>query len=173
MTLRFVRRIAKTDHSTTEKSGHGRTAIDVHQPLPLGNARVLRSCDKMLTRCCPDDTMLQPDLLSFHMIRSEHDNTIISYHCSEKYGSISADDLCTRLQLVGRSVYWSIIFRDYGDDATFVLVSMLWYALYSWDEAIEGLYVKIRELVSQLHASSLHWLTSYVGSSSNENCRSG
>jgi len=84
------------------------------------------------------------------MIRSERDNTIISYHCSEKYGSISAADLCTRLQLVGRSVYWSIIFRDYVDDATFVLVSMLWYALYSWDEAIEGLYIKIRELEAQV-----------------------
>ena len=46
------------------------------------------------------------------------------------------------------------MFRDY-DDVTFILLSMLWYALYSWDEAIEGLYKKIRDMVGPLPASSL------------------
>lgn len=131
LTLRFIRRIpkhVKGDHPSPKKKRISqRSAIDVHKPLVL------------------DDSMLQPDLLAFHMIRSKDDSTIISYHCSEKYGSTSAEELCTRLQLVGRSVYWSKIFHNYSDP-TFVLVSMLWYALYAWDEAIQGLYAKICQL---------------------------
>ncbi|KAF8319594.1 hypothetical protein F5887DRAFT_905459 [Amanita rubescens] len=137
VTLRFVRKIAKPardDYMTSDKTRLSeRSAIDVHKPLPLGS----------------NDSALQPDLLAFHMIRSKYDNTIISYHCNEEHGSTSAADLCARLQLVGRSVYWGKLFQEYRD-ATFVLVSLLWYALYSWDEAIEGLYDKIRKLEARV-----------------------
>ncbi|KAK2462780.1 hypothetical protein APHAL10511_005171 [Amanita phalloides] len=134
LTLRFVSKIPKPvqKHEPTSKIGVGkRSRIDVYEPLILG------------------DCALQPDLLAFHVVRSKGNNTIISYHCSERYGSTSAADLCTRLQLVARSVYWSKIFKEYLDP-TFVVVSMLWYALYSWDEAMQGLYDKICKMESQV-----------------------
>ena len=39
---------------------------------------------------------------------------------------------------------------DFGDDPdpTFVLLSFFWYAVYAWDESLEGLYSHVCELVS-------------------------
>ncbi|KIL59755.1 hypothetical protein M378DRAFT_131254 [Amanita muscaria Koide BX008] len=156
LTLRFVRKIPKPQQPSRN---HGRRTsnsqdpiIDVHKPLVL------------------DRSALQPDLLAFHMIRSQTTSTIISYHSSEKYGSTTADELCERLQLVGRSVYWAKIFEA-NPDPTFVVVSMLWYCVYAWDEATQELYAEICRLeavimktleltsiTNHLHAISAHLL---------------
>ena len=45
------------------------------------------------------------DLLAIHMVRKANDSTIISYHPTTE-GSTTAEELFTRLKLVGRSVYW-------------------------------------------------------------------
>ncbi|KAF8623750.1 hypothetical protein AX15_006193 [Amanita polypyramis BW_CC] len=134
VTLRFVRKVPKSEKDftqTDEQLASQNAKIDVHKPLEIG------------------DSVLKLDLLAIHMIRSKMDNTIISYHCSEMYGSTSATELRIRLQLVGQSVYWSKIFETYPD-RTFVLVSILWYALYAWDEALQELHKKVNESEAQI-----------------------
>jgi hypothetical protein len=48
--------------------------------------------------------------------------------------------------LAGQSVYWNKIFRE-SNDPTFVFLTMLWYALYAWDQAFELLWEHICLLV--------------------------
>ncbi|KIK63958.1 hypothetical protein GYMLUDRAFT_40170 [Collybiopsis luxurians FD-317 M1] len=70
-------------------------------------------------------------------------STIISYHTPSKppYSTTSASFLHQRLLAAGRSVYWSNIFRSTvpSGDPTFVTLSLLWIALYSWDETMDKL----------------------------------
>ena len=79
------------------------------------------------------------------MVRSTEDNTIITYHPS----SATARHLHSRVLLAGESVYWQNIFRK-TVDPTFVLLTILWYALYAWDEALERLWEHIGRLVCAL-----------------------
>jgi len=72
------------------------------------------------------------------MVRDVKDCTLISYHHTLD-GITTATDLCRRLKLVGRSVYWKILV-DKTKDPTFVFLAVLWSALYAWDEALEKLY---------------------------------
>jgi hypothetical protein len=53
-----------------------------------------------------DQKILYPDFLGIHMIRDTKSSTIISYHHDLDGRTTSAQDLFTRLKLVGRSVYW-------------------------------------------------------------------
>jgi len=78
------------------------------------------------------------DLLAIHMVRGK-ESTIISYHPHHKSDLSSAKALHTRLRLVGKSVYWRTIFNQI-EDPTFVLLAILWHALYSWDDTFETLY---------------------------------
>jgi hypothetical protein len=50
------------------------------------------------------------------------------------------------MERAGGSVYWNKIFQE-SKDPTFFFLQILWYALYSWDEAFEVLYTRIKELV--------------------------
>ena len=113
-----------------------------------------------------DNKLLCLDLLAIHMVRNANHSTIISFH-HDVEGSISAEDLFTRLKLVGRSVYWLVLsnslkwgyllnekdnFRQNivrnSMDPTFVFLALLWSALYAWDEALEYLYSHFCWLVS-------------------------
>lgn len=106
--------------------------IDTHVPLILhSNGR-----------------QLMADQLAVHMVRSPTSNTIISLHPNEEHPTTTAQALRTRVHATGRSVYWSNIFRD-TSDPTFVFLSLLWYALYAWDEALEHLYDHICFLESE------------------------
>jgi Mg2+ and Co2+ transporter CorA len=111
----------------------GSATIDTQAPL------VLRSSDKILLI----------DQIAFHMVRRKDGSTIISYHPTPKWRSTSARYLHSRVRFVGESVYWQSIFK-YSPDPTFVLLSMLWYALYAWDEALESLYLHICWLESRV-----------------------
>ncbi|KAH9476036.1 hypothetical protein JR316_0011605 [Psilocybe cubensis] len=97
--------------------------IDTQAPLPLRSS----------------DILLLPDQLALHMIRSPAGNTIISLHQTQEHRATTAKALHTRARLTGRSVYWSNIFKD-SNDPTFVFISLLWYALYAWDETLENVY---------------------------------
>ncbi|KAF8625330.1 hypothetical protein AX17_006872 [Amanita inopinata Kibby_2008] len=157
VTIRFIRKVPKNREKIDKPqprrssiSNNGPLKIDVHKPFNMGNCS------------------LHPDLLALHMIRSETENTIISYHCSNTYGSTSAEDLCTRLQLVGKSVYWSKMFEN-NPDPTFILISILWHALYAWDEAVQELQNEIHNLEAHLinfsqveFAHDLHTLRAYL-----------
>jgi len=47
---------------------------------------------------------------------------------------------------MGRSVYWSRMFKE-ERDPTLVVLGLLWYAIYAWDETMEKLYAHICFLV--------------------------
>lgn len=80
--------------------------------------------------------------------KSNNTNTIISYHPPHIHRTTTAETLKTRLHSAGQSVYWNKIFAStINSDPTFVLLSILWYALYAWDESFDTLYVHICSLV--------------------------
>lgn len=81
------------------------------------------------------------------MVRSTDGSTIISYHPSPEGGTTSARKLHSRIHLAGKSVYWTKIFQR-STDPTFILLTMLWHACYSWDEALSALYEHITDLES-------------------------
>lgn len=92
------------------------------------------------------------------MVRNNDGSTIISYHPTPEWKSTSARYLHSRVRIAGESVYWQSLFRS-SKDPTLVMLCMLWYALYAWDEALEDLYVHICWLVSYDYSwsSSLIW----------------
>ncbi|KAJ3510345.1 hypothetical protein NLJ89_g4728 [Agrocybe chaxingu] len=111
----------------------GSATIDTQAPL------VLRSNDRILLL----------DLLSFHMVRRKGGSTIISYHPTPEWKSTSARYLHSRVRFAGESVYWQSLFKR-SSDPTLVLLCVLWYPLYAWDESLENLYVHICWLESRV-----------------------
>jgi hypothetical protein len=91
--------------------------------------------------------ILRQDLLALHMIRSPQGSTIISYHPDPEWRTTSAKILHSRIKLAGDSVYWQNIFKKTADP-TFILLTILWHCLYTWDHALEKLYAHISWLVS-------------------------
>ncbi|KAG1727031.1 cora-like Mg2+ transporter protein-domain-containing protein [Suillus lakei] len=106
--------------------------IDTQAPLSL-------SCGNILLL----------DLLAIHMVRSEDSSTIISYHPSSSWRRPSPKRLHSLVYRAGQSVYWQKIFAQ-SKDPTFLFLAILWYALYSWDQAFESLYTHINWLESQV-----------------------
>ncbi|KAF8236084.1 hypothetical protein L208DRAFT_1391150 [Tricholoma matsutake] len=83
--------------------------------------------------------IIYPDFLGLHMVRDVKSSTIISYHHDIEGSTTSANDLFTRVKLIGRSVYWrSILGRS--KDSTFVFLGILWSTLYAWDQALEAFH---------------------------------
>jgi hypothetical protein len=74
---------------------------------------------------------------------------MISYHQEEDWLTTPADHLHGRLMRAGDSVYWHKIFEQ-SPDPTFILLAIMWYPLYAWDEALELLSAHIIHLVSSL-----------------------
>ncbi|KAH7915502.1 hypothetical protein BJ138DRAFT_997584, partial [Hygrophoropsis aurantiaca] len=112
--------------------------IDTHAPLPLRSTGY-----ELLT-----------DLLAIHMVRTAPPNssTILSYHHPHNASESTSAQLLYSLVLRARkSVYWGKIF-DASKDPTFVLVAILWYALYAWDEALEKMY----EHIGSLESDAIH-----------------
>lgn len=90
--------------------------------------------------------MLILDHLAMHMDRAKDSSTVISYQPTSIRQATTAASLHSRVYLAGQSVYWSKIFSE-SNDPTFVLLTMLWYALYAWDQALEMLWDNICLLV--------------------------
>ncbi|KAG6901777.1 hypothetical protein C0995_008023 [Termitomyces sp. Mi166 len=122
---------------------------------------VLHNTDQVIDTQAPlfirsSDHVLLPDLLALHMVRSRNNSTIISYHPSHEHRSTTAASLHSRLNAAGHSVYWSNMFAKH-DDPTFVFLSILWYALYAWDEALEVLYAHICWVESRvIHSNDIN-----------------
>ncbi|KAH7929174.1 hypothetical protein BV22DRAFT_1125947 [Leucogyrophana mollusca] len=143
ITLPFIRAI-RNPISTTETLpvGGPLKSIDTQASLPLSST----------------DHVLLTDLIAIHMVRSVSSSTILSYHpgvCSERTSARLLHSLILR---VSQSVYWDKIFRA-SNDPTFVLVAILWYALYSWDEAFEKMYEHINWLESRVINTNETYLT--------------
>ncbi|KAF8996025.1 hypothetical protein BDQ17DRAFT_1364969 [Cyathus striatus] len=88
--------------------------IDTQAPLQLQSRNVI----------------LVPDLFSLHMVRAPTNepggSTLISYHHNNYQYNFA-----NRLFTTGRSVYWR---------PNVCVLSLLWYPIYAWDEALEHLY---------------------------------
>jgi hypothetical protein len=85
------------------------------------------------------------DEMAIHMVRLPTSSTILSYHAkSDRY--TTAQELHKLLRLAGQSVYWRKILQK-TSDPTFVLLTILWHAIYSWDEALSSLYTHVQSLV--------------------------
>ncbi|KAK1231178.1 hypothetical protein PQX77_005704 [Marasmius sp. AFHP31] len=95
-----------------------------------------------------DGSYLVSDLLAVHLIRDEHSSTVISYHHTDP-DTTSARYLHERIRYAGQSVYWQTIFQQ-SPDPTFILLLFIWHAMYSWDEALETLYLHIIDLESKV-----------------------
>ncbi|THU95319.1 hypothetical protein K435DRAFT_859707 [Dendrothele bispora CBS 962.96] len=78
-------------------------------------------------------------------------STIISYHRPESYIMTTAKRLHDRLLAAGHSVYWSHIYKNTtpSGDPNFIALTLLWYALYSWDEVYELLFNEVTLLESE------------------------
>ncbi|KAF7333608.1 hypothetical protein MSAN_02413000 [Mycena sanguinolenta] len=129
--------------------------IDTHAPLRLSST----------------NQILLPDILAIHMVRSPGLSTIISYHPPHMHRTTTAHTLQMRLLAAGKSVYWKKIFSStISSDPTFVLLALLWYPLYAFDEALDALYSHIcwlegrvilttdMTLTQQLHVVRAHLL---------------
>ncbi|KAG2749744.1 hypothetical protein P692DRAFT_201712546, partial [Suillus brevipes Sb2] len=121
----FYHDINRTEHVQR------RNTIDVMAPLHLHAFSI-------------GEHVLFIDLLAIHMIRRKDASTIITYHPT-RGGHTTAERLHQVMERAGGSVYWNKIFQE-SKDPTFFFLQILWYALYSWDEAFEVLYTRIKEL---------------------------
>uniref|UniRef100_A0A0W0F0A0 Uncharacterized protein n=1 Tax=Moniliophthora roreri TaxID=221103 RepID=A0A0W0F0A0_MONRR len=87
-------------------------------------------------------------------------STIVSYHPPSLpgYQSTTASTMRTRLLAAGQSVYWSRIFQSTvpSGDPTFIALSLLWYAMYAWDEVLELLLKEVGWLESQTLSTLPH-----------------
>jgi hypothetical protein len=88
--------------------------------------------------------MFSIDLLAIHMIRGENTSTVISYHHPESM--TSAEHFHPLMLVAGESAYWKDIFFK-SKDPTYLVLAMLWYALYAWDESSDLLHDHLSSLV--------------------------
>lgn len=128
---------ASRRHEILPESPHH--IIDTQAPLPL--------------RSPLSKQLLVSDFLSIHMIRRRTNSTVISLHSGTQDLTTPAEDMYERFNLCGKSVYWSSIFAT-TRDPTFLLLCLLWYVLYAWDEVFEHLYLHICHLEEQAMAST-------------------
>ena len=92
------------------------------------------------------DLILFKEILALHIVRSPDLSTIISYHPTEEHRETPAATMHARMHSMGSSMYWSRIFKE-EKDPTFVVLSLLWYGMSAWDEAMDKLYIHICFLV--------------------------
>ncbi|KAJ7083656.1 hypothetical protein B0H15DRAFT_850296 [Mycena belliarum] len=127
--------------------------------------QTLHSIDQVIDTQAPlvlssSNYILCPDILAIHMVRSPELSTIISYHPPHAQRTTTAHALRTRLLAAGQSVYWNKIFAStISSDPTFVLLALLWYPIYAFDESLEALYLHISWLESRVIATTDMTLT--------------
>ncbi|KAJ6605314.1 hypothetical protein DFH09DRAFT_1257012 [Mycena vulgaris] len=137
VTLTFIRCMKKMPTTMPPLVYRASQVINTQAPLNLSNGHLLLH-----------------DIFAIHMVRSPALSTLISYHPPDRHWATEASTLRTRLLAAGQSVYWNKIFTStMSSDPTFVLLALLWYPLYAFDEALDSLYVHICELESQVIGS--------------------
>ncbi|KAK7052405.1 hypothetical protein R3P38DRAFT_3306138 [Favolaschia claudopus] len=178
---RYQEAVGQGDHVTLTltfiRSMHNPTTVP---PSPTSSysptVPTLNSADQAIDTQAPlllssTNRILLPDILAIHMVRSNDLSTIISYHPPHNHRTTAAHTLRTRLLAAGQSVYWNKIFSStISSDPSFVLLALLWYPLYAFDEALDALYSHIcwlegrvmtmtdMTLTQQLHVVRAHLL---------------
>ncbi|KZV92283.1 hypothetical protein EXIGLDRAFT_718560 [Exidia glandulosa HHB12029] len=131
--------------------------INVFEPL------VLVSGDKKTRHT------LKQDMLAVLLVRVVGQQTLITIHPDSAQDS--ARKLQKRIFMAGKGIYWGNLMRSVADPI-FVLLIVMWSALYAWDEAMLVLYNHITyletrvikftledmNLAPQLHAVRAHLL---------------
>lgn len=86
-------------------------------------------------------------MLAVLMIRVPEQMTIITAHP----GPVphSARTLQDRIWMAGKGIYWGNLMRK-SSDPVFLLLVIMWSALYAWDEAMEVLYEHITKLEARV-----------------------
>ncbi|KDQ53421.1 hypothetical protein JAAARDRAFT_161934 [Jaapia argillacea MUCL 33604] len=107
--------------------------IDTQSPLSLSS----------------NGNILVLDLLALHLVRTSDSSTILSYHPNAIWQTTSAKRLQSLVHGVSQSVYWQKIFEK-SNDPTFLLLAILWFACYAWDESLELLYGHINWMESRV-----------------------
>lgn len=94
-----------------------------------------------------DGRILMLDEIAIHMVRRPTSSTTLSYHTKADWYATTAQELYKLVRLAGQSVYWRKLFQQ-SNDPTILLLTVLWHAIYSWDEALSSLYTHMQSLVS-------------------------
>ncbi|EJD41820.1 hypothetical protein AURDEDRAFT_169022 [Auricularia subglabra TFB-10046 SS5] len=81
------------------------------------------------------------DHLAVHLIRNREASTLIMLHPNSVHKP-TAEHMYRRVQKAGKGIYWGKIWRD-SDDPTFMVLVLMWHALYAWDEAMDALVKSI------------------------------
>ncbi|KAF8153225.1 hypothetical protein B0H34DRAFT_722697 [Crassisporium funariophilum] len=125
------------------KQACGKSSTRMHRSRwsRVGHLQI-RLLKNILIKITSDDRLLVLDLLAIHLIRNINGSTIISFHPSFNIPTTTAPFLHERIRYAAQSTYWQNIFQQ-SSDPTFVLLILLWHAIYSWDEALEDLYTHI------------------------------
>ncbi|KAH7106495.1 hypothetical protein BKA62DRAFT_687314 [Auriculariales sp. MPI-PUGE-AT-0066] len=127
--LPFLRTIESSEFeqsSDKKDDSDYQLVMDLQSPLPLHSGKTLLL-----------------DQVSLHLIRHPDGATLISLHPdSDFWLTTSAQDMFRRVQMAGRGVYWGRLWKN-TEDSTFMLLIMLWHALYAWDEAMDALFDSI------------------------------
>ncbi|EJD41830.1 hypothetical protein AURDEDRAFT_89906 [Auricularia subglabra TFB-10046 SS5] len=152
ITLPFLRAI---DSATYNKSSDKKDDEELEEVIDVQTPLALVSPDGQ------DQTLLL-DVLAVHLIRAVDESTLIVIHPESAYWlTTSAAEMQERVLLAAKGVYWANLLQE-SKDPTFMLLILLWHALYAWDEAMEVLYEHIcyleRRAMIQFNASDI-WLT--------------
>ncbi|EJD41816.1 hypothetical protein AURDEDRAFT_126767 [Auricularia subglabra TFB-10046 SS5] len=129
ITLPFVRAVSSESYQdSTENKNDDEYALvlDLQHPLELNSGKTLLL-----------------DQLAVHLIRKQGASTLIMLHPkSDFWLTTSAEDMYQRVQMAGKGIYWGKIWRK-SDDPTFMLLVLMWHALYAWDESMDALFDSI------------------------------
>ena len=86
-------------------------------------------------------------MLAVHLIRAEDHQTLITLHPSPAKGI--ARTMQDRIFMASNGIYWGRLMRE-NNDPIFVVLIVMWSALYVWDEAMEVLYSHITQLETRV-----------------------
>jgi hypothetical protein len=86
-------------------------------------------------------------MLAVLIVRAEKHNTLITVHPGPVVHS--ARTMQHRLTDAGSGVYWGNLMHR-SHDPIFMLLIVMWTAVYSWDEAMEVLYAHVTDLESRV-----------------------
>ncbi|KZV83553.1 hypothetical protein EXIGLDRAFT_728203 [Exidia glandulosa HHB12029] len=153
--LPFVRSVDTEEYEETLKNKGNKAeydlAIELQKPLKLrsGNLAPAKPDSPSFfsdepTRA-PAETSSSPqtlifDVLAVHLVRDPALPTLLSYHPKSKYWlTTSAEHMYKRVEMAGDGIYWGRIWRN-SRDPTFMLLIIMWHALYAWDEAMDSLF---------------------------------
>jgi hypothetical protein len=91
-------------------------------------------------------------MLAVFVVRATDNNTLITLHPGPVHHS--ARTLQKRLMAAAQGVYWKSLLSR-APDPVFLLLIVMWSAIYAWDEAMSALYTHVTHLEARVIRSTL------------------